>query len=96
VLWGASIRVQKVRDLLAKIAYPKLESAKQAIRINSVYKNDLSMVVNFLAESVKVVDRAKTRTIAHLTQNNTNTSGNHSWNRQGGRYTTFISKLHGG
>jgi hypothetical protein len=57
---------KKVRDLLNKISDPKLESAKQAIRINSTYKNDFSMALNFLAESVDMQVGTKARMISIL------------------------------
>jgi hypothetical protein len=57
---------KKVRDLLTKIAYQKLESCKQAIRINSTYKNDFALAVNFLAESVETVDKTKTRFVGEI------------------------------
>jgi hypothetical protein len=57
---------KKVRDLLNKITDPKLESAKQAIQINHAYKNDLSMALNFLAESVDTHDRGKPRMISGI------------------------------
>jgi hypothetical protein len=59
---------KKVRDLLNKISDPKLESAKQAIRINSTYKNDFSMALNFLAESVDTQVGNKTRMISSMQQ----------------------------
>ena len=65
---------KKVRDLLVKISDPKLESAKQAVRINVAYKNDFSMAVNFLAESVETIDRSKTRNISALNQNTNNSN----------------------
>jgi hypothetical protein len=52
-----------VRDLLTKITDPKFESAKQAIRINAAYKNSFDLAINFLAESIKTLDRAKPRMI---------------------------------
>jgi hypothetical protein len=55
-----------------KISDPKLESAKQAVRINVAYKNDFSMAVNFLAESVETLDRGKVRNISALNQNTAN------------------------
>ncbi len=59
-----------MRDLLAKITDPKLESAKQAVRINVIYKNSFDLAINFLAESVETLDRAKPRMIGE-----THTSG---------------------
>jgi hypothetical protein len=55
---------QKVRDLLAKVTDPKLESAKQAICINPQYKNEFNMALNFLAESVDIHDKYKPRMIS--------------------------------
>jgi hypothetical protein len=69
---------KKVRDLLSKITDPKLESAKQAIRINNVYKNDFAMSVNFLAESVDTVDKSKVRNINAIQQGNRNGKNNRS------------------
>jgi hypothetical protein len=87
---------KKVRDLLAKITDPKLESAKQAIRITSTYKNDFSMAVNFLAESVETFDRVKTRTISHISQSSTSANSNRGRFRRSGRFTTHTAEQHGG
>jgi hypothetical protein len=57
------LEAKKVRDLLTKISDPKLESAKQAIRINPQYKNSFDLAINFLAESVETIDRSKPRMI---------------------------------
>jgi hypothetical protein len=59
---------KKVRDLLNIISDPKLESAKQAIRINPTYKNNFSMALNFLAESVDTQVGSKTYMISSLQQ----------------------------
>ena len=60
---------KKVRDLLSKISDPRLESAKQAIRINEAYKNNFSMAVNFIAQSVEPLEKAQRRTIAEVSSN---------------------------
>ncbi len=60
---------KKVRDLLNKISDPRLESAKQAIRINHAYKNDFNMALNFLAESVDTHDKGKPRMISGMQSN---------------------------
>jgi len=60
---------KKVRDLLSKITDPRLESAKQAIRINEAYKNNFSMAVNFIAQSVEPLEKAQRRTIAEVSSN---------------------------
>jgi hypothetical protein len=73
---------KKVRDLLIKISDPKLESAKQAIRINVIYKNDFALAVNFLAESVETLDKNKTRIIGEVTQGALGRAGN----GRGGRF----------
>jgi hypothetical protein len=57
------LEAKKVRDSLTKITDPKLESAKQAVRINATYKNSFDLAINFLAESVETLDRAKPRMI---------------------------------
>jgi hypothetical protein len=72
---------KKVRDLLSKISDPKLESAKQAVRINPQYKNSFSMAINFLAESVDPLPKAGTRMIAEINF----TSGRHNTPHQRGR-----------
>jgi hypothetical protein len=58
------LEAKKVRDLLSKISDPKLESAKQAVRINAQYKNNFDLAINFLAESVETLDRSKVRMVA--------------------------------
>jgi hypothetical protein len=70
------LEFKKVRDLLSKITDPKLESAKQAICINNVYKNDFAMSVNFLAESVDTFDKSKVRNINAIQQGNQNGQNN--------------------
>jgi hypothetical protein len=100
---------KKVRDLLSKIADPKLESCKQAICINNTYKNNFSLAVNFLAESVETVDKSKTRFVGEISQiNNTrlsinrgrgrhNNNGRNSQSRsQSGRSLYRGSRSHGG
>jgi hypothetical protein len=52
------LEAKKVRDLLSKISDPKLESAKQAVRINAQYKNNFDLAINFLAESVETLDKS--------------------------------------
>jgi hypothetical protein len=59
---------KRVKDLLNKIKDPKLKSAKQAICINPAYKNDFSMALNFLAESVDTQVGSKTRMISGVQQ----------------------------
>ena len=88
---------KKVRDLLVKISDPKLESAKQAVRINVAYKNDFSMAVNFLAESVETLDRGKIRNISALNQNTGNSNrGTRNFRGRGrnpGRYNhNYLSR----
>ncbi len=43
---------KKVRDLLAKIQDPRLEGAKQTVRITQGYKDNFAAAINFIAESV--------------------------------------------
>jgi hypothetical protein len=83
---------KKVRDLLVKITDPKLESAKQAIRINVTYKNDFALAVNFLSESVDTVDKNETRVIGEVNQSN----NNHTNNNRGGRFPHNTSNTRGG
>ena len=72
---------KKVIDLLSKITDPKLESAKQVIKINQQYRNDFVLLVNFLAESVETLDRGKTCMISEITQARGGAGRN-----QGGRF----------
>jgi hypothetical protein len=74
---------KKVRDLLMKIMDPKLESAKQAIRINNAYKNDFALAVNFLAESVNTLDKNETRFISEVTQGQGGNGGSRTNNNRG-------------
>jgi hypothetical protein len=69
------IESKKVRDLLNKISNPKLERAKQAIRINPDYKNNFTMAINFIAESVDTLDHVKTKGISGLTRGTASTQG---------------------
>jgi hypothetical protein len=84
------IETKKVRDLLSKISDPKLESAKQAIRINPQYKNNFDLAVNFLAESVEIIDRSKPRVIGEAQSHTPSTQGrggrhNYQAGQNGGR-----------
>jgi hypothetical protein len=99
------IESKKVRDLLNKITDPKLESAKQAVKINSNYKNNFTMAINFIAESVDTLDQAKTRGISEMTRGNTfsrgrgnngNNGRSQRHNRTSGRGHQNNSRLHGG
>jgi hypothetical protein len=74
---------KKVHDLLTKITDPKLEGAKQAIRINQQYKNDFSMAINFLAESVDSYDKTKPQMISEVSQGGCNAGRGNG--QQGGR-----------
>jgi hypothetical protein len=93
---------KKVRDLLAKISDPKLESAKQAIRINIDYKNNFSMAINFLAESVDGADRNRVRIISGVQQGNSEQGhrggrGFRGRGRHAGRHNHHIGgRNHGG
>jgi hypothetical protein len=58
------LEAKKVRDILSKVTDPKLENAKQAIRINPQYKNNFDLAINFLAKSVETLDRTRTRMIS--------------------------------
>ncbi len=82
------LEAKKVRDLLTKITDPKLESAKQAVRINAAYKNSFDLAINFLAESVETLDRAKPRMIGETqTLGRGRGNGNHTgrWTGRSGR-----------
>ncbi len=59
---------KKVRDLLKKITDPTLEAAKQAIRINPMYKQDFSLAANFLSSSVTPLTKGRERTISSIKQ----------------------------
>ena len=75
------LETKKVRDLLSKITDPKLESAKQAIRINVQYKNSFDLAINFLSESVDTIDKAKPRMISEV-----GLSANGAQQGRGGRH----------
>jgi hypothetical protein len=76
--YGEGVRERrKVRDLLNKIQDPKLEGAKQAVRINPQYQEDFAAAVNFIAESVEPLSRQNSRNIA-----TTNTNSNQNQNNQ--------------
>lgn len=79
------LEVKKVRDLLNKITDPKLESAKQAVRINHQYKNDFSLAINFLSETVEPMEKGKTRMISEVTHGHQGRHGHGSGGRTGGR-----------
>jgi hypothetical protein len=79
---------KKVRDLLIKIMDPKLEGAKQAIKINQHFKNHFSMAINFLVESVDTYDKSKPRMISEVCQSSCamgcgNAHQGRSWHRAG-------------
>jgi hypothetical protein len=81
-----------VRDLLAKIMDPKLESAKQVVRINVAYKNSFDLAINFLAESIETLDRAKPRMIGE-TQTSVRGKGNNNPTSHGnGRFDGGCSR----
>jgi hypothetical protein len=92
------LEAKKVRDLLNKIGDPKLESAKQAIRINIIYKNDFAMAVNFLAESVETFDKSKSRMIGETTQSrgNSRTSSYRGRGRGPNNQYSTDTRQHGG
>jgi hypothetical protein len=88
---------KKVWDLLTKVTDPRLESAKQAIHINDAYKNNFSMEVNFLAQSVEPLEKTQRRMVAKV--NNNRGRSPHAaqgWGRhqRGGRGTS--SQTYGG
>jgi hypothetical protein len=76
---------KKVRDLLTKISDPKLEAAKQTIRITAGYKDNFAAAINFLAESVTPLTKNTTRQIAETQSHRDGTRSNARGGRQQGR-----------
>ncbi len=74
----AVLESKKVRDLLNAITDPKLDAAKQAVRIHPQYKNDFAMAINFIAEIVKPINKSRTRSIVDV-------NTDRKWNGQEGR-----------
>jgi hypothetical protein len=86
------IESKKVHDLLNKITDPWLEGAKQVIKINQDYKNDFTMAINFLSESVDTSDKGKPGMISNVGQGGRNNGRGYSLNNRrhgrGGRNRT--------
>ena len=80
---------KKVRDLLSKITDPKLDAAKQTIRITAGYKDSFAAAVNFLAESVVPLAKGASRNIAELQTSRDGRGPSSRGGRHGGhaRYT---------
>jgi hypothetical protein len=66
------IESKKVQDLLNKITDPRLEGAKQVIRINQEYENNFTMAINFLSESVDTSGKGKPRMRSNVSQGGRN------------------------
>jgi hypothetical protein len=77
------IESKKVRDLLNKITDPRLEGTKQAIKINQDYKNDFTLAINFLSESVDTSNKSKPRMISNVGQGGRINGRGYSHNNRG-------------
>jgi hypothetical protein len=60
------LEAKKVRDLLVKITDPKLEAAKQTVKITAGYKDNFAAAVNFLAESIIPLPKSTNRSIMDI------------------------------